>query len=331
MRSVAWTRTLAGVFAVALSAAVASAALPDNPYQRFQYAGGTINAGLRRTYERITFDRTPIDVAIVGQSRTMLGLSQLWLEADLAADGKPVHVANLSVVGEGRNLEWVVADELFRHARPRVLILPVTEAPPKIGHPVFRLVAPAPAIAVPPAPLLYTAPGDLMYLPFRQLTLFAARAWPAAFGLPDTFDGAAYARAPADQSFSHRAESGRWIEMDRPMSADALRAEQRVEDKPIHTLPPRVLALLSDDEMVYVAKIVALAAAHRARVCFVFLPHFDGATTIPHRDWYAAHGTLVDTADLAQDSTKFEGWNHLNRAGAVIASDRVAAAIAGDL
>ncbi len=331
MRAPRWSRLLAALLATAVGTGIAAAALPDNPYQRFQYAGGTINAGLRRTYERINDDPTPIDVAIVGASRTMLGLSEDRIAHDLALAGKPAHVANLSVVGEGRNLEWVVADELYRHASPRVLILPITENPPKIGHPVFRLVAPAAAIAVPAAPLLYSAPGDLIYLPFRQLSLFVARAWPEALHLPATFDAAAYARAPHDLTVSHRAESGRWIEMDRPMTAAALRVEQRVEDKPVHSLPPRLMALLSDDEMVYVRQIIALTAAHRSRICFVFLPHFEGSVAIPHRDFYARHGTIVSVADLRDDSSKFQGWNHLNRAGAVIASDRVAAAIVGAL
>ena len=109
----------------------------------------------------------------------------------------------------------------------------------------------------------------------------------------------------------------------------ALRAEQLVEDKPVHSLPPPVMAVLSDDEMVYVRKIIALAAAHHSRICFVFLPHFEGAVAIPHRAFYEHYGAVVDAADLRDDNTKFEGWNHLNRAGAVIASDRVAAAIAG--
>ena len=327
-----WTRALSLILSVAVAAAVGAACLPDNGYERFQNASNTSNAGLKLTYERIDFDPTPIDVAIVGPSRTMMGLSQTRLEAQLARRGKPVHVANLSIIGDGRNLQWVVADELFRRRSPRVLVLPVFEDHYRVGHPVFRLVAPAPAIALPPAPFLYAAPGDLMYLPFRQLGLFAARAVPALFGMTERFDAAAYARTPQDMTFSHRAWSGRWIEMSRPMTAAALRAEQAVEDHDWRQkLPKRLVSMLSDDETVYVGKIIALARAHGSRIVFVFLPHFEGADVVPDRGFYEQFGPIVSVADLRDDSTMFQGWNHLNHRGAMIASDRVATAVAAAL
>ena len=70
------------------------------------------------------------------------------------------------------------------------------------------------------------------------------------------------------------------------------------------------------------------AAAHNTRVLFVFLPEFGGATTIEGRDFYAHFGPVENYGDLARDPSMFQSFAHLNRRGALIASDLVATAAA---
>lgn len=330
MKRVGWMGRLAGILGVAVIAAAAAAALPDNPYQRWQLVENTLYANATWSYERVRFDPAPVDVAILGASRSLMGLSAPTVAARLAAGGRPLTVANLSVVEDGRNLEWAIADELFAAKHPRVVVVMIGETVHRWGHPGFKYVAPAAAIAAPPAPLLHNYPTDLVYLPYRQLTLFAARLAPGLFDLRDSFDGARYAAKPVDYSQSQTLADGKRIDMDRTVPAADLEAERTAFAASRHEshLPAAISRFTDVDNRVYVDAIAHLAASHGARLIFVFLPEFAGATTIADRAFYAARGTIVDDGDLAADASLFQSFSHLNRRGAVIASDRLAATIA---
>jgi hypothetical protein len=333
MRRVSWAGKLVAILGVALVAAAGAAALPDNPYQRWQLIENTLYANATWSYERIHFDPRPIDVAILGASRSQMGLSAPVVAARLAALGAPLTVANLSVVEDGRNIEWAIADELFRAKHPRVVVVMIAESVSRWGHPGFKYVAPAAAVAAPPTPLLHNYLSDLAYLPYRQLVLFAARFAPGLFDLRDRFDGPRYAAKATDYSLSQTLADGKRIDMDRSVPAADLDAERRAFAASRHEslLPPVISRFTDVDNRVYVGAIARLAASHGARVIFVFLPEFGGATTIEDRAFYAARGTIADDGDLARDAGLFQSFSHLNRRGAVIASDRLADTIAAGL
>ncbi len=333
MRRRNWAAKLLAILGVALLAAVGAAALPDHPYQRWQLIENTLYGNATWSYERIHFDPRPVDVAIIGASRAQLGLSAPRVAERLAAAGVPLEVANLSVIEEGRNIEWAIADELFKVKRPKVLVLSISERYNLWGHPGFKYVAPGGALVSPPAPLLHNSLGDLAYLPYRQLMLFAASLAPSLFDLRDDFDPERYAAKPTDYSQTRVLADGKRIDMDRTVSADDLRAEARAfaAVRRPSRLPARIAAVTDRDNSVYVAAIARLAARHGARLIFIFLPEFDGVTTIEGRANYARLGRVEDFGDLAHDSSWFQSFAHLNHRGAMIASDRLAAAIIADL
>lgn len=330
MKRRSWTAALLAIVGVAIAAAAGAAALPDNPYQRWQLIEDTLYANATWGYERMHFDARPIDVAIVGASRSQLGLSAPRIAARLAALGTPLDVANLSVVEDGRNLEWALVDELFRTKRPRILIVTVDETVHRWGHPGFKYVAPAAAVVAPPVPWLHNAPTDLAYLPYRQLKLFAASIAPRLFGLRDGFDPARFAVKPDDYTVSRTLADGKRIDMDRSVPADDLRAERLAfaASRKGSGLPAAISRRTDVDDPVYIDAVARLAAAHGARILFVFLPEFDGATTIAARPFYTARGAIEDYGDLSRDADLFQSFSHLNRRGAMIASDRLAAAVA---
>jgi len=301
-----WIGSLIAIGGVALAAAVGAAALPDNPYQRWQLIENTLYANATWSYERMHFDPAPIDVAIIGSSRAQLGLSAPAVTARLAALGHPLRVANLAVVEDGRNIEWAIADELFRTKHPRVIVLAVEETVHLWGHPGFKYVAPAAAIAAPRALALHNAKEDVPYLPYRQLMLAGAAFAPGWFGLHPRFDPVRFAAKRAER--------------------EAFAATR----SPSH-IPEWIGRVTDADDHVYVDAIARLAAAHGTRIIFLFLPEFEGVTTIADRAFYAARGTIIDAGDLAADPRLFQSFAHLNHRGAVIASDRVAVAVATTL
>ena len=314
--------------AVALALNALACLLPDNPYQRWQLTDGTIYDQLRWAYERIHYDDRPIDVAIVGPSRTLLGLSAERIGRNLSAHGEPADVANFSVVGAGRNVQWAIANELFKTKSPKVLVLGVDGAPHPYGHPAFKLVAPATAVAFPPAPLLHDYSYDLAYLPSRQVKLFAAGLFPELFGLRKEFDPGAYARTRSEFTSGILHLDNKTIDMDSHTSPQTLR-KQAQPLVPASLMDRLVLWCCNNgDDHVYIPAISELARAHGTRLVFAFLPTFEGTAAVEDRDFLSQYGLVVDNGDMSQDAGVYENWSHFNHAGAVKASDRIASAIA---
>jgi hypothetical protein len=314
---------LAGVALAALACL-----LPDDPYQRWQLTDNTIFDQLRRTYERIHYDDRPIDVAIVGPSRTLLGLSAQRIGQQLSAQGERANVENFSVVAAGRNVQWAIIDELFKTKSPKVLVLGVDGVPASYGHPAFKYVAPAGAVAFPPAPLLHNYFFDVSYLPSRELKLIAARLFPSLFGLRKDFNPAVYAATRSEFTSGILHLDNKTFDMDQDVSAETLRKQVRPFAPP--TFADRlVLWCCNDgDDHVYIRAISELADAHGTRLVFAFFPTFGGTTTIYDRDFLSQRGLLVDNGDMARNASFFENWSHFNHAGAMMASERVASAIA---
>ncbi len=324
-------RLMASTLSIPLMALVLAAAatlLPDNPYQRFQLLEGTIYNTTRWVYERIHFDPTPIDVAIVGHSRTVVGLRPSRIEEKLAEAGKPAHVVNMSLIGAGRNSEWVYIEELLKTKKPKVIIVAISEEPYPWGHDTFRYIAPAADIWDEAFQGLHDAKKNLIYLPFRQIELFAASLFPEEFHLPAKFDSVRYAATRYDYTTSHMSIDQGWIEMSKPVPrATLIKQAREHRDSFEHRskLPGVVRAITDADDRVYVDKIVQAAAKHGAKVLFVFIPAFDGPTEIKNRAFYEERGAVDSGVELRDRDTLYENWSHLNSAGSVVESDRIAA------
>ena len=97
--------------------------------------------------------------------------------------GIPAHVVNFSLPEAGRDINYVVARELFRTKSPKVLVLGVTEKPSRFGHPAFKYVAPSALVADPGYFINLNYLSNLIYLPYRQMELFLADLWPSLMGL----------------------------------------------------------------------------------------------------------------------------------------------------
>jgi hypothetical protein len=312
--------------AVALAAAVCL--LPENAYQRWQLTDGTIYGPLRWMYERIHFGPKPIDVAILGSSRTQLGLSAEAVERELAMRGKPASVANFSLVGAGRNIQWAIVDELFRAKSPKVIVLLIDDQPYPFGHAAFKYVAPAEAIAFPPTPFLHNYLYDLAYLPARKVQLFGANLFPGLFGLSKEFDPERYANTRTDFTTNFVGEFGKVVDMEHSVPRETLLAETPVPFP--RTLVGRLLTRINGGEdHLFTEKIAREAKAHGAQVVFLYLPMFDGPPAVSDEDFLKQFGPVLNYGDLAPHDELFENWSHLNHAGAMNASSRLADAIAG--
>ena len=311
-------RAVGLVLGTVVGAAVCAACLPDAPYERFQLLDNTIQRDSRWIYERTNFDPAPIDVAFLGPSRVGAAVDAPLLQQDLAALGIKANVANLSTPEEGRNLNLVFAKELFASKHPKLVVIGVIEKPGRFGHPAFKYLAPAAMVANPGYFGNLSYLSDLMYLPFRQMKLFAAQLFPSLSGFDETFNPSRYAGSnPPFVSVVHLPD-GRTVDRTTVVAADKLEDAQAKRSVAEH--PPILPRALADVEFGgdrhYVRAIVDLAEQHGARVAFLFLPYFHGPLNIQERDLYASFGTVIDAGFLADHAPWFADVAHLNLDGA---------------
>ena len=319
---------LCAAVAVALALSAAVCLLPENRYQRWQLMDSSLDGRLRWIYERIHDDPRPIDVAILGASRAQLGLGAAAIEQQLAEHGKHANVVNFSLEGSGRNIQWAILDEIYKAKSPKAIVLEVDQQPFPVGHFAFKYVAPADAIVLPPTPFLHNYLYDLAYLPIRKVRLFGANLFPGLFGLTKQFDPELYARRRTDYTTSFPGEFGKIVDMEHAVPRAVLLAEPR-EPLPQTSLVRAISRINGGEDHLYLRKIAEAAKAHGTKLIFVYLPMFNNSGTISDVDFLKSYGLVVDNGDLAQRDELYENWSHLNHAGSVTASARVADALNG--
>jgi hypothetical protein len=294
---------------------VAAACLPDNPYQRWQLLDGTIHKRARWIYERVHFDPEPIDVVLIGPSRMGAGVSAPILARTM---GLPeARVVNFAMPENGRNLHALIVDELFTEKRPRLLVIGVIEKPGRYGHSAFRHVAPAAELAQPRHAANVKWPGDLVFLPWRQLRLTAARVAPGAMGLAPTFDAARYPGSSIDTSGDEfLPEDKRWPGGITPL----WELERGVRKLESGNTPPILPASMADiefgDERVNIRRIIAAAQAHGTRIVFLALPYYTGPADVQERALYESAGPVLSAHFLSDDPALYADYGHFNGQGA---------------
>ncbi len=314
----------------ALLAGAAAMALPDNEYQRFSSLEHTIQNRIRWIYERMHNDPKPIDVAILGPSRSGAAVSAPRLQSDLAALGLPLTTVNFSLPENGRDLHWVIEEELLSAKAPKLLVISVIEKPGRFGHPAFKYIAPARDVIDPGFFGNLDYLSNLVYLPFRQIKLFAARAAPTFFELPDRFQPARYAGSDYDSTVSFRTGDGLWVEREKRIPRAALLAGKARYEKGVRppVLGPRYADQEFGDERVYVARMAEAARKRGIPVAFLFLPYYGGPSQVQERKFYERYGPVLDASFVSTHDEWFSDVAHLNRAGALVLTDWLAPQLA---
>ncbi len=329
MRIFPSARAIFAIFGVALACAFATLLLPTNDYQRYQLLRGTIHDRAHWIYERIHFDPTPIDVVVIGSSRTGAGVDAARLSRDTG-----LNVVNFSLAEAGRNINHAIIEEMLTTKHPRLIVIGVTEKPSRFGHSAFRYLA-APADLLNPGYVgnLNWLP-DLAYLPYRQLYLFAANIAPRAMGLPKTFDPASYVGPTFDTTQDIILPGGQIKRTDiaAPLS-ELLRGVHKLE---AGTRPPLLPARFADiefgDDRFYVRRIAALASARGIRIAFLAIPYYSGTSAVQESALYEHFGPIWNAGFFADRPGDYSDYAHLNRGAAQQLTDwlapRVTAALA---
>lgn len=242
----------------------------------------------------------------------------------------PANVVNFSLPETGRNINLAIAEELFAHKQPKLLVLGVIEKPSRFGHSAFKYIADRKMLvdAGYIGDLNYFS--DLIYLPFRQMRLFAADFLPNEAGLAKRFDPARYEGSSIDTTGSIVLPDGTIKDGERAASASELARGVKKLEFGAH--PPFLPAALSDlefgDERANVARIAELARKHGTKVAFLFLPYYNGPSDIQELKLYDQYGITINAAFLTPHAEWFADYGHLTRGGAHVLTEWLAEPIA---
>ena len=326
---------LFALLATFVALCVAVCLLPHDRYIRYQQLSQTMQFRQQWTYERVNFDPTPIDIALVGVSRTQAGISGPGLADRLSQSlGRPVHVANLSMPQQGRNAQFVAVRELLQH-RPetRLLILTVVEQMPRVAHPVFRNIAELEDVLTAPVVINYSYIDDLAFMPWRQLSLYVQSTFPQAFGVATRFDTEHYFGTNFDTVNNYGASQGEEANRDRIGYEPEMRSWST---QYLNNLaPPRFPAAMVEyefaGERTYMRKIADLARANGTQIVFVFLPIYLGPEQPPTGDFVEEFGPILSAGLVANRPELYSDFGHVNRNGAAVLTDWLAQELAGRL
>lgn len=307
--------------------------LPWSPQVAWQQAAGTDMFHAGWVYDRIHHDATPIDVAVIGSSRMEAAISPHVLHQVLSARlGRPVSVANLSIVRPGRDLHArIVADLLAHHPEVRLILLS-DDGFMVSSHPLFREIAPPAALLHAPLLLNPAYAGNLLALPYRNIANLAGQLVPGWFGITANFDPSHYAGAGLDRSegyalpSGHRRNGGLTMPLI-PLTRDAQAAVALQGVGMVGKLPLPDRYKYAVDQA-YVTQIADLARQHGARLAFVSLPVFGPRQLAGSTLFYQQFGPDFTFTPLAADPTLFQDGLHMNHRGALrvtpLLADRIA-------
>jgi len=323
-------------FAVVITLGVllgASIMLPHDRYYRFQAHNDVTTRKADWIYERLHYDPTPIDVALIGTSRIAGGLSGPLIEHSYCqATGRRIHVANLAIPVTGRNMHYVIAKIAARTKAPMLYVVELNEIESRRPHAGFIFLADASDVLTAPILLNLNYIKDLLRLPGRQASLFIE----GITGKPairTAFDPQEYAGPHLDrteniisidgQNNSRRVSHAR-------SEMDAMRAERMKDVSPLHLLPKPLRAFEYRFSRYYFRKIEALSTKFGGDTAYTYVPAY-GADMMPLA-LIAELGigqAIIDLGgDIAKDASMWLDATHLNTDGAVNTSEKFAAQLA---
>lgn len=318
---------------VAVAALATSLAVPHDPYIRWQDMRSEAWARLGWIYERIHFDRTPIDIAFIGTSHTMNGIDGAAVQAALAeAGGGCRHVVNFGFPSYGRNLHWLIARELLEHRKVGTLVLEIFENESRKAHPFFANVAEVSGVLQAPLLINLNFFSDIAKLPARQVMLGLKTLMPERFGLHRGFDPARYDGPDVDNTRQVQVGGVALTPLrDRVLPPAQLeRAAERVRAaKNGNMLGERLEALEYRFPRHYLDRILELARQRGVTVKFLYLPSYAYVGGQP-RDpsLYAGRGEMLNTGTLLADTRYWYDPDHLNLQGAAVLSARLGSLLA---
>lgn len=319
--AIVFTLTLLGVSIVA----------PQDPYYRWQEHSSGTTRKADWIYERLHFDTEPIDIALIGTSRTAGGLSGPDVEAAYcAATGRRIRVANLSIPETGRNMHYLIAREAMRTKAPALTLIELNEVETRKPHNGFVVLADAGDVLSAPALINFNYFSDLARLPGRQVSLWFATLTrrPA---IRAKFDPAHYQGHDLDRTRELPLIDGRvmsrFVVTPRALLDEAVEKRKAAASK--LRMPQFLRPLEYRLSRVYLKKIERVAKNAGTEVVYVYLPAYsEPVLPAAIKADLGIDAPVIDLGGvIAEDPAKWLDATHVNAWGAIEQSARLAQAL----
>lgn len=306
--------------------------LPHDTYTRWQAVKIEAFARLGWIYERIHYDDTPIDIAFIGTSHTMMGINTQSFEDGLAAAGvrsddkRCLQVVNLAVPSYGRDLHWIIGRELLKNRHIKTLVLEVFENETRKAHPLFVHVADTDDILEAPILINQNYLHNLVRLPYRQLALAIKSLSPESFGLKTHFDPADYDGSNVDNTRIINVDGAALSPVrDHVMDFHQLEATSKANlaAKNLHMLGDWGQAYEYAVPNHYLTALLDLAKEQGVNVVFLYLPQYGMPPRPVDEHPYQGRGDWIYVNDLLQHPDYWFDEAHLNAQGAAEVTRRV--------
>lgn len=306
--------------------------LPHDRYYRYQAHDSGTTRKADWIYERLHFDPTPIDVALIGTSRMGGGISEGVLEAEYCrATGRRIHVANLALPETGRNLHYAIVKETARAKEPSLFIVELNEVESRKPHRSFVMLADAADVITAPAAVNLNYFSDLARLPGRQASLFL-QSLTRTPAVSPSFEPARYEGPHFDRTQKLKLLDGRVVDKSVVRSReemDRLHAARMADEAPLHLLPAPLSRLEYRLSRLYLRRMEETAGASGAGLAYAYLPAYRAPAPpealladLDVRPAFDLGGPGADDPSLWFDAT------HWNARGAELASMRLSLLLA---
>ncbi|MBS1592798.1 MAG: hypothetical protein JST90_00630 [Bacteroidetes bacterium] len=287
--------------------------------KRYQYAFSKSDCTPKSNYiyHRLYEDSTPIDIAFIGTSHTMCGISDSIVHRKLRTHRIDRCLANLAICRVGRNMDYVIIKDLLKTKRPQLIVLEVKQEEPDLSHPEFGYRADIADVLVP-----YSIVDVQYFTDFINAFRVRVSYLQSKLGIKEydaTWEEPSQAiyrqHGVADTAILRRGAQRRW---------------ERYYSQPRNAW---VDSLMLRYPMSYISGIMQMARESHARVLMLYIPNYGYPWHKPrHLSYYRQLADVYLMPDSFYDNKNY--WiedEHLNADGAAILSDSIAAYIARQL
>jgi hypothetical protein len=276
----------------------------------------------RWIYERIHFDKTPIDMAFIGTSHTQSGINSQLVEEALRQNGSPHHVVNFAIPHLGRDLHYVLTRELLEHRKVKTIVVEVQEAEARAPHPAFQRIAEVGDLLASPLIINTGYFENIARLPLRQSLLFLQTAQANKGEERLLFDPKAYEGPHWDDTYVIHGIPGPRLAS---LSAESLRAPSEKLQRAFESKqalaqkfkwPAGQPSLLVRYTNFYLYGLLELAKSRNVEIVFLYLPYFHGPVQPVDASALSSYGTILTPQEILDDPASWQNEDHLNAAGA---------------
>ncbi|MBV9812812.1 MAG: hypothetical protein JO326_08670, partial [Acetobacteraceae bacterium] len=292
--------------------------LPGNPYLRYVWLEDTDYVKGRWIYERLHFDPTPVDVAFVGSSHTLIGVDSATVERVAAGDGPPtLHVANLALPHYGRDVDDLLTDMLLATKHPRLLVVEADYIEYRAPHPAFPLIADARDLWDAPVLVNWGLLDDIVFMGRRRFGETLA----SLLGEQPRFDPGQYRGTHWSDSYRPNGRNYGQGPVRTTHEDATLLARESVADirdqQQKQASDARHFGLETRYHEIYLRRLIAAAHAAGTRVVFLYLPIFGAPPRPIEADALERMAEIwTPPAAITHDPTLWGDIGHLNYAGA---------------